>query len=108
MHLPHGLPAVDLHRHLAQVELGRDLLVRAPDDYERHDLALAIGQRRVALAQFGDEHRLLAPFPITLDRSVYGVEQFLVVEWLGEELDGARLHRPYAHRDVAVTGDEDD
>ena len=36
------------------------------------------------------------------------VEQFLVVERLGEEIDGAGLHRPHGHRDVAVAGDEDD
>src|SRR5437879_3902675 len=38
LHLAHDLPAMNLHRHLAQVELGGDLLVRAPDDDESHDL----------------------------------------------------------------------
>lgn len=36
------------------------------------------------------------------------VEKVLVSERLGEELHRAVLHRPHAHRDVAVTGDEHD
>ena len=36
-----------------------------------------------------------------------GVEQRLVPDRLGQEIDGAGLHRLHCHRDVAVTGEED-
>ena len=38
------------------------------------------------------------------------VEKILIAEWLGQELDGAALHRLHRHRDVAVAlaCDEDD
>src|SRR6202162_4278827 len=51
VHLPHDLPAVNLHRHLAQAELRCDLLVGPPDDDERHDLTLALGKSSAAFAE---------------------------------------------------------
>jgi hypothetical protein len=36
------------------------------------------------------------------------VEQILVAEWLGQELDRSALHRRDGHRNVAMPGDEDD
>ena len=36
------------------------------------------------------------------------IEKILIPERLGQEIDGAGLHGPYAHRDVAMTSDEDD
>src|SRR6266853_3360667 len=107
-HLPHDLPTVNLHRHLAEVELARDLLVRSPNDDERHDLALALGQRGVALLQLDGDPRPPAPVPVTLDRRVNRIEQVLLVERLGQELYRPGLHRPHAHRYIAVTADEDD
>src|SRR4029077_13145655 len=63
-HLPHDLPAVSLQRHLAEVELGRDLLVRPPrDDDERHDLALALCQRDLSLRRFDGHQWLRGPVP---------------------------------------------
>jgi hypothetical protein len=63
-HLPHDLPATNLHRHLAQIEIGGYLLVRVPDGDESHGVPLALGQGRVALSQIGDERRVPAPLPI--------------------------------------------
>ena len=37
-----------------------------------------------------------------------GVEQVLITERLGEELNCASLDGPYRHLDVTVAGDEDD
>jgi hypothetical protein len=45
---------------------------------------------------------------IFVERKLDGVEQILVADRLGEELDRARLHGPHRHRDVAVASDEDD
>src|SRR6202162_3541765 len=49
VHLPHDLPAVNLHRHLAQAQFRCDLLVGPPDDDQRHDLTLALGKSSEAL-----------------------------------------------------------
>src|SRR5882672_5123931 len=106
VHLPHDLATVNLHRHLAQAQFRCDLLVGSPDDNKRHDLPLALGKSSEAFAQLGKAHRLAAPFPVTLDRRVNCIEQILIMKRLAEELDGARLHRPHAHRDVPVAGDE--
>src|SRR5260370_4363037 len=67
-HLPHELAAMNLHRHLAQIELGGDLLVRAPDDDKSHDMTLPLVQGGVSLPQIVDERRVPPPFPIALDR----------------------------------------
>src|SRR3954463_2172154 len=48
-----------------------------------------------------------APDPVFLQRRADCVEQILVAERLVQELDGARLHRPHRHRNVAMAGDED-
>jgi hypothetical protein len=37
-----------------------------------------------------------------------GIEEILITERLGKELNSATLHRLHRHRDVAVPGDEDD
>jgi hypothetical protein len=41
-----------------------------------------------------------------LDGPADGLRQHIVLEQLGQELDGPRLHRLHGHRHVAVAGDE--
>ncbi|HEX9405189.1 MAG TPA: hypothetical protein VF917_12215, partial [Steroidobacteraceae bacterium] len=106
-HLPHDLAAMNLHRHLAQSELGGDLLVRAPDDDKSHDVPLALGQGGVALPQIGDERGVPAPVPIALDRRLNRIEHVLIPEGLGQEVEGAGLHCPNAHPDIPMARDED-
>src|SRR5678815_3438378 len=36
------------------------------------------------------------------------IQKILVTEWLGEELDGACLHRANGHWNIAMRSDEDD
>ena len=36
------------------------------------------------------------------------IQQILVAERLGEELDGSGLHGPHGHRDVTVGANKDD
>ena len=43
-----------------------------------------------------------------LDGTANGLQQHIVVERLGQELDGSSLHRLHAHRHVTMAGDEDD
>ena len=45
---------------------------------------------------------------VARDGYLDGVNQILITERLGEELHGTGLHRSHGHRDVAITGDEDD
>jgi hypothetical protein len=106
-HLPHDLTAMNLHRHLAQIELGGDLLVRLPVDDESHGLSLALSQGGVAPPQIGDESGVSAPFPIAPDRRLDRIEQVLILEGLGQEVDGASLHRPNAHPNVPMARDKD-
>src|SRR5687768_13341909 len=107
-HLAHDLTAVHLYGDHAQAELGGDLLVQPPGDYPPEDFALPLRERAVARLRIGEPGRLAASLPIALDRGVHGIEQRLLVEGLGEELHGARLHGAHRHRNVAVPGDEDD
>ena len=108
LHFPHDLAAMHLDGHLADPELAGDLLVEPPGDDQRHHLALARGQRLEAGAQFGQPHLAGAAGAVLFERRADRVEQILVAERLGQELDGAGLHRPHRHRDVAIAGDEDD
>src|SRR5262249_43629632 len=106
-HLPHAAAAMDLDRHLPCSQLRGALLVELPRHDEGHDLALTRRERGVAILQ---RRQLVLPLPgdlVALERLVDGIEQVLVVERLGEELDRAGLHGLHGRRDVAVAGDED-
>src|SRR6266446_2606521 len=45
--------------------------------------------------------------PLPPECLLHGVEEDLVVERLGQEVDGTHLHGAHGHRNVAVAGDED-
>src|SRR4030095_15466751 len=83
-------------------ELVRDLLVQESGDDERHDLALAGRELLVALAQRARIAPLRVRDAVALDRRTDRVDQGLLANGLGQELDGARLHRADGHRDVCV------
>jgi hypothetical protein len=51
---------------------------------------------------------MVAAFLITLERPDHGIQDILVAERFGQEVDGSSLHRLDRHRDVAVTRHEDD
>ena len=97
-----------LHRHLAQIELGRDLFVRTTGHDEREHFPLAHRQRGEARLQFGDGAVLLAPNAVALDCDLDRVEQLLLTQGLRQEFDGAQLHCPHGHGNVAVPADEYD
>ncbi len=99
---------MDLHRHLAQLEMSCNLFVPAAADDERKDFSFARGQRIEALPQFGNNTGLKPPGAIALDPRLDRIEQMLLMQGLGQELDGAGFHRPHRHGDVAVTADEYD
>jgi len=94
-HLAHDLSTVDLDGHLAHAELAGDLLVHAPEDHQRHDLAFARREGGKALPQVLQDGGLPALRTVALDAGVDRIEQLLVAKRLGEELDGPGLDRAH-------------
>src|SRR5439155_22655632 len=102
LHLPHHLAAVGLHRDLADAELAADLLVQTARDDECHDLALAPAERGVTLPQRLQFRLTVERAGAALDGTPDGVYQHVILERFPQELCGARLHRAYARRDIAM------
>ena len=108
VHLLHAPGAVHLDRLLGGAEIGRDLLVQAPGHDVRQHLALARRQRR---EQRLGRRALLAGPPeqqVLGERLLDRREQHRVVDRLGQEVEGAELHRLGAHRHVGAAGQEND
>src|SRR5262249_19554572 len=107
-HLLHHPAAMDFDRLLGRAELHRDLLVQLPGDDEREDFALSRRERADAPLELA----VLSDFRVALatpdQRAADRVEQLAIVARLLEEVEGASLHRPHAHRNVAIAGEEDD
>src|SRR6202011_5800495 len=99
---------MDLDGDFADADVTCDLLAETPTHDMDQNLALAGRERRKARPERG--HRLLIPPPraIASQRKRDCIEQVLVAKGLRQELDGTTLHRLHRHRDIAVTGDEDD
>ena len=66
-HLSHHLPAMQPHRHLADADIGCDLLIDATRDQQRHDLFLAGGQRFLTRSKIGDLPFVLQPRAIAAE-----------------------------------------
>src|SRR5262245_38533962 len=99
---------MDFEGNFAEPEVAGGLLVHAATDAERHDLAFARRQRTVALLQSRPGRGRPPPSTVALDPELDGVEQLLIVESLGLELDHSRVDRPDGHANVAVAGEEYD
>src|SRR5262249_16797212 len=97
-----------LYRGFGDADISGDLLAEAAARDLDHDLAFARGQRLEILLERPQISFLLAASTIAGEAHLDGVEEFLVAEWLRQELDGAALHRLHGHRNIAVSGDEDD
>jgi hypothetical protein len=105
-HLSHDLAAMDLHSHLAQLELTSNLLVQESCDDDWQDFSFARRQRIEALPQLGDKLVLLTSNAIARDARLNGIEQFLLVHGFGQKLNGAGFDRFHRHRNIAVTAEE--
>src|SRR2546427_10269816 len=77
-------------------------------NHQAHDLALACGQRLVALSQLGKLTLLLARHPVAIQSLVDRIQQVLVPEGLGQELHRTGFHGLHRHRNISMPGDEDD
>ena len=91
-HLCHHPPAMDLDSDLADAELRSGLFVQPSRDHQLQNLLLAWGQRRITVPQLSELALLASGDTITLNRHLNAVQQILVEERFGEELDGSRLH----------------
>src|SRR5262249_47331998 len=108
LHLLHRPAAMHLHRGFGDADVVRDLLAEAPACDLDDDLALPGAQRFEALPQRRQVLFILPSCTIARQADLNGIEEVLIAERLGQELDGPSFHRLHRHRDVAVTGDEDD
>src|SRR5260370_23273283 len=98
---------MDLHGHLANLEVGSDLLVESTGDHESHDFPLPCGQRLEPLLQFGDYRGAVAPGAIPLDSELDRIDELLIAERLGQELDGAGFHGTDRPGDSGVASEAD-
>src|SRR6202035_3180440 len=108
LHLSHDLAAVDFYSDLADADVVGDLFVKAAGHHQGHYLTLAGGEGLEARPQRGDRRFILQPRAISREAQLDRVQQVLIAERLGQELDRSSLYRLDGHRDVAVSGDEDD
>jgi hypothetical protein len=83
-------------------------LLSRPAMDQAQDLALAGGQGLEAGPQLGKPYLVGPADAVLFERDANRIEQILVAERLGQKLDGARLHRPHRHRDIAIARNEDD
>src|ERR1700676_3446195 len=97
-----------LHGGFGKADIARNLLAKAAVRDLNHDLALPGPQRLEAFPEGGQSFLILPPSAITREAELNGVEELLITKRLRKELNGATLHRLHRHRDVAVSGDEDD
>jgi hypothetical protein len=108
IHFPHRSTAMHLHRGFGDADIAGDLFAETTAHDLDHDLALSGAQRIETIPQGVQSLFILAPSAITREAELDGVEKLLIPEGLGQELDGAPLHRLHGHGDVAVARDEDD
>jgi hypothetical protein len=80
----------------------------ATSDDQCQDRLLARRQGGEALSEHCDQRLVLPVQPISLDGGLDRIQEVLLAEGLGQEFHRAGLHCPHRHRDVAVTGQEDD
>src|SRR6202011_1839481 len=102
------MAAMDLHGDFAGPQVKSYLLIEHSRNYQGHNLTLACSQSRVALSQLGKLNPLLTRYPVAIQILVDRIHQVLVPERLGQKLHGARFHGLHRHRNISMTGDEDD
>src|SRR5271155_2824844 len=93
---------MDLHGDFAHADLCRDLLIHQTCSDKAYHLLFARSERLVKCLVLG------TPYAVTVERYLDCVEEVLVAKRLGEKFYCSGLHSAYGHRDVAVTGDEND
>lgn len=99
---------MDLYRGFGDAQVAGDLLVQTPLGDLSQNCTLARCQDFESRPERAQCLLILAAFTVLSESKIDRVQKILISERLGEKLDGARLHRLHAHRDVAMSGHEDD
>ena len=98
-----------LHGGFGDAQLAGDLLVEPARSRPECRIARSRGvsTSNRALSTFRCFF-VLAARTVASEPNVYRIQKILVAKRLREKFDGAALHRLHGHRNVAVSGDEDD
>src|ERR1700757_2641429 len=99
---------MDLYCGFCDTEIMSDLLAQAALHDVDHYLTFPWAQRIEARPERTQGLFILAPSTIASEAELDRVDQVLITERLGQELNGTALHRLYRHRDVTVPRYEDD
>src|SRR4029450_10447835 len=97
-----------LNRGFGDADIAGNLFIEATGRDQEHDLSLTGAERVEALSECTQGLITRPTGTITSKAGVAGMEEGLIPERVGEELDGTALHRSHGHRNVAVRCDEDD
>ena len=107
-HFLHDVAAMDLDRLFCSLQFVGDLFVEHPEYNPFHYFALARCERLIARAQICKLCALLARCPIGINCAPNGVQELLFAEGFGEEFNRTGFHRLNGHRNISVSGKEDD
>src|SRR5438270_634368 len=99
---------MDLHGDFACPQIRSYLLIELAGNHQAHDFTLACGQRLVAFSHLGKFALLLARYTVAFQSLVDRIQQVLVLERLGQKLHGTRFHGLHRHRNISMSGDEND
>src|ERR1700677_2852785 len=102
------MPALDLHRNFARSKLRCYLLIEHARNHQAQDLALTRSQRLVTLSQVGKLALLLARHPVAVQSLVNRIQEILIAKRLREEFHRPGFHSLDGHRNISMTGNEDD
>src|ERR1700758_3447118 len=99
---------MDVYSSLADAEIPGYLFTETALCHLNHYFPLATTQCVEALLECARSLFLLLVGTILSERKIDRIEQVLLPKWLGQEFNGAALHRLYRHRDIAVPSNKND
>ena len=85
---------MNLDRGFAGSNFGSDLLIEKAGNDQWQHLSFTRCEPFKTLPQFGKFGLVSASRRVALQRELNRVQQILISEWLGQELDRSRLHGP--------------
>lgn len=99
---------MDLHGSFRDAQIASDLLIQPSGSDLSQNYALTGRQHIESRTARAHCCLILPALTVSGETDIYCVQKILFPERLCKKLDGAGLHRPYAHRDVAMAGNKDD
>ena len=107
-HLSHELAAMDFHRCLTSSNFAGYLFVGPTRNNQRQHFPFARCQRFKAFPQGGNFGFLRTSGPVSVHRSLNGIQQILITERLGKEFNRSHLHGSHSHLNISMGSNEDD